>query len=213
MSWILTATGQAFDLAMPRLAQVSVMDIAWSLSQINRFTGHCIRPYSVAEHSLLVAEICEREHRLDAHGLMAALLHDAHEAYTGDLHTPGKQLVGNAWFDFERRIEQPVRQALGGVVAHGIHRATIKQADLQALATERRDLLPRHAAQWDCLRGIEPVSWVSLNTPERRQHDWEFWRDRFLDRFHELEFAREQLVQGCSRHEHTPLPTEQDLTA
>jgi 5'-deoxynucleotidase YfbR-like HD superfamily hydrolase len=211
---MLTVTGAQVDLRLMMPDSLSVLDIAHALANINRFTGHCSRPYSVAEHSLLVADIMERElHIHDPAALLAGLLHDAHEAYTGDLHTPGKQLVGNAWFDFERRIEQPVRQALGGVVAHGIHRATIKQADLQALATERRDLLPRHHAQWDCLRGIEPISWVSLNTPERRQHDWEFWRDRFLDRFHELEFAREQLVQGCSRHEHTALPTEQDLTA
>lgn len=201
MTWILTATAQPFELDMPRIAQVNIMDIAWALSQINRFTGHALRPYSVAEHSLLVAEICEREHQLDAHGLMAALLHDAHEAYCGDLSSPGKQVLGNAWHDFERRLQGTVTSAFALHTAAQVHRTAIKQADLAALATERRDLLPHHPARWECLRHAAPVAWVTLQDPSRTQHDWEFWRDRFLDRFHELDFARQQLLDGCARHE------------
>jgi hypothetical protein len=203
MSWICTATGRRVDLHMPMPAQIDIMDIAWHLAQLPRFTGACVRPYSVAEHSLLVCEIVEREHSADANTLMHALMHDGHEAYTGDLHSPGKQAVGNAWYAFERRMADVVAQRYCISRRLG-DRMTVKLADLQALATERRDLMPQHGegtALWDCLRGIDPIDWLHLNTPERRQHDWEFWRDRFLDKFHELHFARQQLDQGCSRHD------------
>jgi hypothetical protein len=203
MSWICTATGRRVDLHMPMPAQIDIMDIAWHLAQKPRFSGACRRPFSGAEHSLLVCEIVEREYSDLPHLLLRALMHDAHEAYTGDMHTPGKQVIGNAWYDFERRFENIValRFDLRRELGYG---PVIKHADLQALATERRDLMPQRGPgsdPWDCLRGIEPVSWVQLNSPDLAQHDWEFWRDRFLDKFHELDFARQQLDQGCSRHD------------
>lgn len=204
MSWILTATGRAIDMAMPVPAQVDVMDIAWALAQLPRFTGHCLRPYSVAEHSLLVTEICERETDMRPEGLMAALLHDAAEAYMGDCNSPLKHLLGNAWHALERRHQQAIHTALDVPVVSLMARQAIKHADLVALATERRDLMPAHGAgeqPWHCLRDIEPCSWVQLRRPELTQHGWEFWRDRFLDKFHELAFAREIQRGGNSRHE------------
>lgn len=192
MSWIITADGQELDLAAPRLGQITAYGIAWSLSQINRFTGHCLRPYSVAEHSLLVCEIAERECGVDLFGQLAALLHDAHEAYCGDLHTPGKRMVGDSWRWFEGRLERLVHSAFAMNTASQAHAAAIKRADLMALATERRDLLPQTPTPWPCLEGIEPISWVDLYSPERRAMDWEGWRDRWLDRYHELDFARNE---------------------
>lgn len=66
--------------------------IAHSLAQINRF-GHASRPYSVAEHSLLVCEIV-KSMGLDCHAQRAALMHDAHEAFTGDVATPHQSRAG-----------------------------------------------------------------------------------------------------------------------
>ena len=78
MTWITTATGSEVSLRNPEPASISLRTIAHHLSLINRFTGATCRPYSVAEHSLLVCEIAEREFQLDAHGLLAALLLAAH---------------------------------------------------------------------------------------------------------------------------------------
>lgn len=192
MSWILTSQGIEFNVERPRYGQVLVMDIAWALSQINRFTGHCLRPYSVAEHSLLVCDIAEREFGLDVFGQLAALMHDAHEAYCGDLHTPGKHVVGAGWAEFERRLQYNVNGAFALHSAVAVHCAQIKQADLIALATERRDLLPPCATPWQSLNGIEPVGWLRLDSPERHAMNWEDWRDRWLDRYHELDFARNE---------------------
>lgn len=190
MTFIVTSQGDELDLRYPRPGHITPMMVAWSLAQINRFNGHAIRPYSVAEHSLLVCEIAERELGLDVHGQLAALMHDAHECVSGDMHSPGKAEIGAAWHEWESRYQILVARCFSLLTAHTTHAIAIKQADLMALATERRDLVREAPTPWPGLAGVQPVGWVRLNTQDRRQHDWEFWRDRFLDRFHELEFAR-----------------------
>ncbi len=192
MTWILTASGRRIDLAAPHFADVDGYDIAWALAQCNRFSGHALRPYSVAEHSLLVCDLAEAA-GLDVHGQLAALLHDAHEAYCGDMASPAKAAIGAGWGHFERALEQAVHSAYGIHAAASIHQPLIKHFDLVALATERRDLMPHHGAgvdAWPCLEGIEPATGVRLNSPERAAMGWEDWRDAFLDRLHSLEFQR-----------------------
>lgn len=74
---MLTASGRAFDpkclAAGMMIEAVCLPDVAHSLGQICRFGGHCKRHYSVAEHSLLVAEIL-RFRGLPAAGQLAGLL-------------------------------------------------------------------------------------------------------------------------------------------
>lgn len=191
MSWIQTSQGIEFNVEHPRPEKITAMDIAWGLSQINRFTGHCLRPYSVAEHSLLVTEIAEREFGLDVHGLLGAHMHDAHEAYTGDMHTPGKRAIGNAWHIWEASWEHPLRTAFAMHAPAALYSEEIRLADRMALAIERKCLLPP-GRPWPVLQGIEIVDWVHLYSPERRAMNWEDWRDRFLDKLHELDFARKE---------------------
>src|SRR5690606_2723306 len=85
MSWIVTRSGRKFDLANPTADMVDTADLAHSLSMQCRFNGHTSSFYSVAQHCLLVAELVPEEHKL------AALLHDATEAYVGDLVRPLKE--------------------------------------------------------------------------------------------------------------------------
>lgn len=206
MSWITTATGQDLDLALPRPGQINIKDIAHSLSQLNRFTGHASRPYSVAEHSLLVCDIATNNLQLDVHGQLAALLHDAHEAYCGDLHTPGKQLVGQAWYAFERNLERSVHSAFAINAASRAHHDDIKRADLMALAIEHRDLMPKTARAWPILSGVVCIPTIRLDSVFRSKHmQWQDWRDEFLQRYHELDYARNQLLFGCSRHDSHPI--------
>ncbi len=61
------------------LNDIDILDIAHALSQVNRFGGHLPRPVSVAQHSVYVSRLCEGPHALQA------LLHDASEAYLGDV--------------------------------------------------------------------------------------------------------------------------------
>ena len=190
--WMTTSDGQELDLTEPRPAAITGRDLAGGLAQMNRCAGRCHRPYSVAEHSLLVCEIAERELHLDVHGQLAALLHDAHEAYTTDVPTPHKRLFGPAFENFEFRWEYLVQRLFAVRTPALTFQKAIKRADLMALATERRDLLPPTPTPWAALKGIEPIGWVDLMSRERREMDWADWRERFIDRLHELEFAREE---------------------
>lgn len=194
MTFILTATGRSVDLRHPHGDDINADDIAHALSQINRFTGHCRRPYSVAEHSLLVCEISERELGLDVHGRLAALMHDAHEAYCGDLHTPGKRAVGDQWYDFEGRLMLAVRRKFALFVAAGFNGPAIHKADLMALAIERRDLLPTGGLAWPCLEDVPALGYFDLNAPERCAMTWADWRRAFSDKLAELEFERAEVV-------------------
>lgn len=190
--WMLTATGRRIELDWPQVAnELQIFDIAWALAQVNRFNGHALRPYSVAEHSLLVADIVEREMLQPPAAVLAALMHDAHEAYVGDVPTPVKHIIGPRWHAIESEWQTACEHAFGYHNAAIAHAGAIKRADLIALATERHDLLPPQADAWAVLDGIEPLRWprVPLNAPHLAAHDWEFWRDRFLDRFHELQEA------------------------
>lgn len=201
MTWLLTSTGREHHLgacsALRPGNTPQIEEIAHALAQINRYTGHAARPYSVAEHSLLVCDIVAGA-GLDCHAQMAALLHDAHEAYCGDVATPVKQVLGMAWMAFENTQALLVREAFQIRATHTAHRAAIKRADLMALATERRDLLPfAHEAcmPWPVLDtpGDEvPPAKLRLNTPERAAYQWHHWRDDFIQRFEQLDRARLQ---------------------
>lgn len=187
----LTATGRRINVGNPQVSAIDLLDEAWALSQINRFTGHALRPYCVAEHSLLVCEIVEREFGLPAMARLAALHHDGHEAIVGDCASPDKQVLGAAWELYELGWQRAVQGRWGITLAAQKWAGPIKRADLMALATERRDLMPAHPDPWDVLDGIEPIGWVRLHAPERRAHDWEFWRDRFMDEHYSLMEALE----------------------
>lgn len=158
MTWIQTQSGRAFDLIDPRAEDVNVDDIAHALSRINRFSGHTHgEPYSVAHHSMLVADL------LASWGAPPAivregLLHDAGEAYYGDVTSPVKRAL-----DALRDVAMArAGEATGHtrVVLANLHALTdpndcvvrsalmlpehetpiVKRADLVALAIERRDL-------------------------------------------------------------------------
>ena len=71
---------------------IIIEDIAHALSLQCRFNGHCDTHYSVAEHSVDVAnKILDKTG--DALLSMTGLLHDAAEAYTGDVISPLKKLL------------------------------------------------------------------------------------------------------------------------
>lgn len=193
MSFITTACGHELHITSPRPGAITAHGIAHSLAQLNRFTGHAARPYSVAEHSLLVVTIMQRELGIHCpHALLAGLMHDAHEAYCGDLHTPGKRVVGFTWNCFEHGLEMAVRSAFALHAPSYLHADAIKQADRIALATEKRDLLPRTPSPWPGLDGVQPVTWVRLNDPHRAVMTWDDWRQAWHDLYEELDFARNE---------------------
>lgn len=148
MSQILTYTGKCFDLYEPDAGLIDPRDISHSLAHLCRFNGHTREFYSVAQHCCMVADLVPNEDKL------AALLHDATESYIGDMVRPLKQWM-HAYQDVEDWIWDRI------CTRFGLDKdlpASVRQADLIALATERRDLMPTDPAIWDCLVGIEPMA-------------------------------------------------------
>jgi hypothetical protein len=148
MNRILTSIGKYFDLFEPQADMIDPRDISHALAHLCRFNGHTREFYSVAQHSCIVAELVPEEHKL------AALLHDATEAYLGDITRPLKQWMPD-YRGFEDVIWMRVCERFD--LALDLP-ACVHRADLIALATERRDLMPTDPAIWDCLVGIEPMA-------------------------------------------------------
>lgn len=185
---ILLWSGEYFDLLNPEPSRINIRDVASALSKICRFTGHTHTFYSVAQHSVLVSRLVPPEHAL------AGLLHDAAEAFIGDVSSPLKRLLPD-YVAVEERVEAAVAARFG---LPSPLPECIKRADLVMLATEARDLLPEpcgdggHCSEgavngWELLQGVAP-------TPERILP----WgpttaRFMFLGRYKEL--AREALGQ------------------
>ena len=119
------------------------------------------------------------------------LLHDAHECITNDIASPAKPQIGPAWREFEAAHEEALHVFFGLRLHFDAFGPAIRHADLVALATERRDLMHPGGPPWEWLRGIEPLPHVNLR--ERDGFTWQDWRAAFIDRFQELDFARNEL--------------------
>lgn len=167
--WFESRWGKRCDLVEPEPDMILVSDIAHSLSNLCRFNGHCSKFYSVAEHCLRVAELMPGEQYI--HGL----LHDAHEAWTGDIIHPLKQILDRdgRLKDLENKVDSAIYRKLGFARPSEEVRDMIKAADLTMLATERRDLMGPPAGQWPILEGIDPLPEVirPMSSP-RAKHEW-----------------------------------------
>jgi len=93
---MITSTGVIFDLINPDMNDVHIEDIAHGLAYTCRWNGHTKTYYSVAEHSIkvygMVADRCRQRGNFSRQGALAALLHDAEEAYWGDIIRPIKNI-------------------------------------------------------------------------------------------------------------------------
>lgn len=96
------ASGTKIDLLNPTPEMIHPEDVAGALSKICRFGGHSSEFYSVAQHSVFVSALVPDQLRFPA------LMHDAAEAYLGDVIKPLKVLLGNVYEDLEERFMQVI---------------------------------------------------------------------------------------------------------
>ncbi|NJR80428.1 YfbR-like 5'-deoxynucleotidase [Sphingomonas corticis] len=153
---ILLASGNYFDLLDPAASRFTVGDIAQGLAFTCRFAGQCREFYSVAEHSIHTSQIVPERFAL------AALMHDAAEAFIGDVTRPLKSLLPD-YKAIEKEIERVIFERFG--LGDLPYSDEVKTADLRMLAAEQAALMPHHDDSWACIAGIEPAEIKGLGLP------------------------------------------------
>lgn len=123
----------------PDWKTIHLVDIAQGLSGVNRYSAMFAKSYSVAQHSLYVAALVPRRIRLEA------LLHDAPEAYLGDVPAPIKKLV-KEYQQLEGNMEKAIERAFGFDISEA-DRKLIKEADIATRHDEMASLCPEHPRQ------------------------------------------------------------------
>jgi 5'-deoxynucleotidase YfbR-like HD superfamily hydrolase len=151
--YLQTVSGRRVNPFDPDPDQIDIGDIGRALANQCRFGGHCRVFYSVAQHSVIVSEIVERRGG-DVEDVFAALMHDASEAYLGDMPHPVKHRspLGAAF----RAAEEHLERALRDRFAIRSDVPEIKRADRALLATERR-AFSAETWHWPELDGVEPL--------------------------------------------------------
>jgi uncharacterized protein len=167
---ILTHSGKYFDFTSPESHKFDIEDIAQALSNICRFNGQCDFFYSVAQHSVGVSHLVPPEHAL------GGLLHDAAEAYLGDVTAPLKARMPD-YRKLETRVERAVLAQFG---LPETLPPCVKKADLMMLKLERQVLFSRDpGGEWETTLNVAsaPASLLPWGyTPSQA-------RDQFLARF------------------------------
>lgn len=144
ISWMQTYTGKQFDLVDIQIDLIDIQDIAHSLSLICRYNGHCLKFYSVAQHSVL----CSRMVR-GRNNKLWCLLHDAAEAYIGDITRPVKQIYP------VKNLEDKILEKIAEKFALPFPMPSlIKHIDNTMLATEAPQLMAP-SEDWGLV--MEPV--------------------------------------------------------
>lgn len=152
--WIQTFTGLQFWPMDPRATEVRLEDIAHALSMMCRFNGHIRRFYSVAQHCVLLS------HRVPIQDALWGLLHDGSEAYIADVSSPVKRLDAMAPYrDAERAIMAAICEHFGLPM---VQPASVSEADLRMLATEKRDLLVNAGHGWRL--NVEPYDDLTITS-------------------------------------------------
>ena len=168
--WAQTYMGKQFWPLDPRPEEVDIRDIAHSLANTCRFNGHCNEFYSVAQHSYLVSNIVNPQNAL------AALLHDASEAYTGDLIQPIKKNL-REFSEIEEKVQEAVFEHFN--IKKWDHDQIVK-ADMILLFTEMRDLMKKPPKKWDHSDKYKPLDEKIIPLTPRKAETL------FLGRYNEL---------------------------
>lgn len=163
----------AFNPLRPTPDMIRIEGIAHALSHQCRFAGHCKEFFSVAQHSLIVSNLC------DPADALWGLLHDAPEAYIVDIPNPLKRAKEFAWYYvIEFQIMSAVSEHFG--ITYSMP-ASVKEADIKALAWEVRDnLQPKIEEIWMPLPVIDYVPLHPVGPAEAKK----LFLDRFASLYH-----------------------------
>ena len=171
---ILTVSGHRFYFDRPEDSVITIVDIAHALSMLCRFNGHTHGFYSVAEHSVLGSLLPEVE--ADPDLAREFLMHDAAEAFVGDMTSP----LGGLCPDYKaikRRVENHVASVFGLRMPLS---AAVHDVDMRMLRMEQAEIMRDPNKAWPVVRDYRPAA-ISPRfwSPERA-------RSHFLRRAAEL---------------------------
>lgn len=170
---IMLHSGAWFDFCAPHESAFTIEDIAHGLAQICRYSGQCRNFYSVAEHSLLVSETA-------AGFEFEALMHDAAEAFLGDVTRPLKQMLPE-FKRIEAEVEHAIFERFG--IVHPLS-PEVKKADLRVLAAEQRQIMPAGTDGWVRGQKVEPAPVTVRHLPPMEA------KAAFMERFNALSSRR-----------------------
>lgn len=167
-NWMQTRLGLPFWPLDPRPDDIRIYDIAHSLAMQCRYNGHANVFYSVAEHSVLVSTVVPPEHAL------AGLLHDAAEAYVGDIIRPLKRHI-TGYDEIEQRVWRAIAERYGLPI--DLH-SSVMAADNSVLLAEQAQIMGPPPQPWGIPGEPAPVVVQGLSPSDARS--------AFLDRFAQI---------------------------
>lgn len=176
MSIFITHGNRLIDFANPKNSDIHIDDIIHHLSMIPRFGGKLDVHYSVLDHSVFAATIAKTLIKMEDEAVFAVLMHDAQEAYLGDVPTPLKRLLPD-YKAIEHAFEAVIRTKFKINTSPEVE-TLVKTADLLALKAEKQaffDTLPVHEQHW---RFLNKLPLVPLSA-----RDYINSKDRFRDAF------------------------------
>lgn len=161
--WMQTSLGNQFWPLDPRIEEIHIEDIAAALAKLCRYGGHCKRFYSVAEHCVLMAAVAPPAFAL------AALMHDASEAYLADVIRPIKRYLTN-YKPVEAELERCIacRFSLPWPMP-----SEVKVLDERIIADEQEQVMLPAPAEWAEWERVAPLG-VRLEfwTPEKAEFEF-----------------------------------------
>lgn len=179
--WKQLPSGRMVDLMDPTPSDIDFSgDVAPALANIARFDGSCAarpgRPWTVLDHSVDGADLLRAEGHPERMGALF-LLHDAHEAFLGDISSPvAAALAATASREFPRKEGYPaghyitcaigslkhawdkaIHAAAGVAMPTPAEAAILKRHDLRMLVTERNHMMAQPWRSWGPLETMPPL--------------------------------------------------------
>ncbi len=204
-AWQRMLSGRRLNLLDPSPLDVEISDIAHGLARVARWNGQTFgnHAFSVAEHSLVVEDIALRlKPDLPPHWRLAVLLHDAPEYVIGDMISPFKAVIGEAYKAVEARLQGAihVRFGLPAEIPVGVKKLA-KRADIICAYFEAVELAGFDDGE--AARIFGRPRGFALNSEGKLRYGLEPQpvaraQDSFMKRFQEIEALREAGNKGKS---------------
>jgi uncharacterized protein len=186
-AWQRMLSGRRLDLLDPSALDIEIEDIAHGLARVARWNGQTSGRYifSVAQHSLLVETLAHlRAPGLDHGRRLTVLLHDAPEYVIGDMISPFKVVIGDAYKVVERRLLTAIHRRFGlpGKAPSDLEKL-IKTADREAAFLEATRLAGFNITEARRFFGRPPAISLSIERDYLKPWSADAAQTRYLDRF------------------------------